>query len=67
MLRTIRHRYLYQECLELEAQHGQFAPCEAYAQPNDLDREHRKPNAGGVTGGILTALVDRLRMMRYRL
>lgn len=39
MFKNVERRDRYRECLELEAHHGPFLPCEAYADPEDRRRD----------------------------
>lgn len=57
-------RIRYSECLELEAQYGQFLPCEAYEDPDDLNVDSRQTAAAGLLGHVVRGLVDGLRAAR---
>ncbi len=61
--RRSRHR----ECLELEAQYGQFISCEGYAHPDDLERNRWSPGRGTVASPMMTALLDGFRALREAL
>jgi hypothetical protein len=41
-------RIRYSECLDLEAQYGQFLPCEAYEDPDNLNVDSRPNAAAGL-------------------
>lgn len=64
MLERIERRSRYRECLELEAQYGQFMPCEGYAHPDDLERNCRSPGRRTIANRMMTALLDRFRALR---
>ncbi len=64
MLARDERRFRYPECLELEALHGQFLPCEAYDDLQDRAVESRPSERARVLVPVIRSLMDWLRTMR---
>ncbi|HRE19987.1 MAG TPA: hypothetical protein PKW21_03015 [Rhabdaerophilum sp.] len=67
MLERIERRSRYRECLELEAQYGQFMPCEGYAHAEDLGSNETQSEQSTLLHRIVTAWLDGLHELRYTL
>lgn len=64
MLNEIERRSRRRECLELEAQYGQFLPCERYADPEHLRRHGAPSSRPALANRFWAALITRLRALR---
>lgn len=64
MLARDERRFRYRECLELEALHGQFLPCEIYDDLQDRAADGRLSGRASGLVPIIGSLMDWLRTMR---
>ena len=64
MLARDERRFRYRECLELEALHGQFLPCEVYDDLHDRAADSRSSGRAHVLVPVIGSLMDWLRTMR---
>ena len=64
MLARDERRFRYLECLELEALHGRFLPCEAYDDLQDRAVAGRPSERTRVLVPLIRSLMDWLRTMR---